>query len=75
MLSISISSKLACEHARFMAGCAERGHRVEVFESSPTPRERPAGEDQATGVGTGSTPCGSAEPHGRLDGDRGSRRA
>ena len=33
MIEISISSELAGEHSRFMAECAGRGHRVEVFES------------------------------------------
>jgi hypothetical protein len=31
MIKISISNELAAEHPEFMAGCAERGHRVEVF--------------------------------------------
>jgi hypothetical protein len=33
MIAISISSELAGEHPRFMAECAERGHRIEVFDS------------------------------------------
>ncbi len=33
MIEISVSSEMAAEHSRFMAECAERGHRVEVFES------------------------------------------
>ncbi len=31
MIEISISSELAAAHPGFMAGCAERGHRMEVF--------------------------------------------
>ena len=34
MLNISISSELADAHPRFMVGCSERGHRVEVLENS-----------------------------------------
>jgi hypothetical protein len=33
MIEISISS----EYPRFIAGCAERGHRVEVFDSGEAP--------------------------------------
>jgi len=34
MIEISISRELADEHRGFMAGCAERGHRVEVFDDA-----------------------------------------
>lgn len=33
MIEIAISGELANESPPFMAGCAQRGHRVEVFES------------------------------------------
>ena len=33
MIEISISRELAAKHPGFMAGCAERGHQVEVFDS------------------------------------------
>ena len=33
MIEISISRELAAEHPGFMAGCAERGHAVSVFDS------------------------------------------
>lgn len=35
MLEISISSELAAAHPVLMAGCAKRGHEVEVFENAP----------------------------------------
>jgi hypothetical protein len=50
VLKISISSELADAHPRFMAGCAERGHRVEVFESggsSEAPRELRSARSQS----------------------------
>jgi hypothetical protein len=31
MIEISISRELAAEHPGFVAGCAERGHRIELF--------------------------------------------
>ena len=34
MIEIAIGSELAAEHPRFSTECLERGHRVEVFESS-----------------------------------------
>ena len=43
MIEISISRELADEHPGFMAGCAERGHAVQVFGSdspaAPIPHE------------------------------------
>jgi hypothetical protein len=42
MLQISISSELAVEHSGFVAGCAERGHAVEVFAG--TDRDENASE-------------------------------
>lgn len=42
MIEISISSELAAEHPRFVAECLERGHRIEVFESSGGASERAA---------------------------------
>jgi len=34
MIEISISRELAADHPGFMAGCAERGHQVEVFNDA-----------------------------------------
>ena len=34
MIEISISSELAADHPEFMAGCAERGQQVQVFENA-----------------------------------------
>jgi hypothetical protein len=34
MIEITISSELAADHPEFMAGCAERGHQVEVFDDA-----------------------------------------
>jgi hypothetical protein len=39
MIEISISRELAAEHPGFLAGCAERGHQVQVIRTS---REQPA---------------------------------
>ena len=38
MIEISISRELVAEHPGFLAGCAERGHKVQVFSAS---HERP----------------------------------
>ena len=45
MIEISISRELAAEHPGFMAGCAERGHQVEVFG---TTHERPESDAAET---------------------------
>ena len=46
MIEIAISSDLANEHPRFMAECARRDHRLEVFDSGErvhaTPEPNPA---------------------------------
>ena len=42
MIEIAISGELAAEHPRFMTECLERGHQVEVFESSARVSERAA---------------------------------
>ena len=34
MIEISISRELAAKHPGFIAGCAERGHQVEVFDDA-----------------------------------------
>jgi hypothetical protein len=34
MIEISISREFAAEHPGFLAGCAERGHDVQVFGTS-----------------------------------------
>lgn len=34
VIEISINRDLAADQPGFMAGCAERGHRVEVFSDS-----------------------------------------
>ena len=38
MIEVSISRELAAEYPGFLAGCAERGHQVQVFG---TTREQP----------------------------------
>ncbi len=38
MIEISISRELADAHAGFMTGCAERGHRVDVFDNDQSGR-------------------------------------
>ena len=40
MIEISISRELANAHPGFMAGCAQRGHGVNVFDSA-APEARP----------------------------------
>ena len=44
MIEISISRELAAEHPGFLMGCAERGHRVEVFGAAHEPPESGAAE-------------------------------
>ena len=61
MLEISIGSELAAAHPVFMAGCAERGHQVDVFGDA----ERNADEE-----GTGrslSRVLGRCEPASHRD--------
>jgi hypothetical protein len=41
MIEISISSELAAQHSEFMAGRAERGQHVEVFDDSETGHPAP----------------------------------
>jgi hypothetical protein len=45
VIEISISREPASEHPGFMAGCAERGRRVEVFGDS---HEQPASDGAET---------------------------
>ena len=44
MIEISISRELAAEHPGFLAGCAERGHQVQVFGTTHEPPESDAAE-------------------------------
>jgi hypothetical protein len=44
MIEISISRELAAEHLGFLMGCAERGHRVQVFGAAHEPPESGAAE-------------------------------
>jgi hypothetical protein len=44
MIKISISRELAADHPDFLAGRAERGHRVEVFGNRPESPESHAAE-------------------------------
>jgi hypothetical protein len=61
MIKISISNELAAGHPEFMAGCAERGHRVEVFGEATVGST--VGDGRRDGVGL------------KADEDRASRRA
>ena len=75
MIEISISRELAAAHPGFMAGCAERGHAIEVFDSdarSPISRDRSrtTWPGHAVGVDGRSTP-GSQD---RTAGGPGARR-
>jgi hypothetical protein len=63
MIEISISSEMAAEHSRFMAECAERGHRVEVFESGGEAHE-PACCAQAKARGEVPTAADQAAEQG-----------
>jgi hypothetical protein len=49
VIEISISRELAAEHPGFMEDCAERGHRVEVFDHG---HERPESGDAERVTGT-----------------------
>ena len=64
MIEIAISSELAGEHPRFLTECLERGHRVEVFESSAAASERAtvAEAEGSTGDGRRGVPPGLALP-------------
>ena len=69
MIEISISSALAAEHPEFMAGCAERGHHVEVFND--------AGSDETATLevaGAAATKLPSMPSCGGSDGRRGRSR-
>jgi hypothetical protein len=44
MIEVSISAELAAEHLYFLAGCGERGHRVQVFDSGREQRKSDAAE-------------------------------
>ena len=49
MIEISISRELADAHPGFMAGCAERGHAISVFDHVPV-------DDRSRGTPSGETP-------------------
>ena len=61
MIEISISSELAGEHPRFMAECAGRGHRAEVFESGGEMHEPACGAQSDAGA-TRASSTGPAWP-------------
>jgi len=44
MIKISISDELVVEQPGFLMGCAERGHRVQVFGDADEPPESDAAE-------------------------------
>ena len=51
-ISISISSELAAEHPRFMAGCAADGREVHVFGASgPDTKTSRADEESTAAAG------------------------
>ena len=45
VIEITLSRELAADHPGFMAGCVERGHRIEVFGDS---HERPESDGAQT---------------------------
>ena len=51
MIEISISRDLAAEHSQFMAACAQRGLRLDVFDVADARRE-----PQLVGASTGTGP-------------------
>jgi len=53
MIEIAISSELAAEHSRFVTACLDRGHQVEVFESSAGVSERAAVAETEASRGDG----------------------
>jgi hypothetical protein len=58
MIEISVSRELAAAHPRFMAGCADRGLRVEVFGGAERNGEARAICDPADS-GVAASPSGS----------------
>ena len=66
MLEISISSELANAHPGFMAGCAKRGHEVEMFENAGTGAE--AREVSLAVQGESETLRDDATKRGRVGG-------
>jgi hypothetical protein len=64
MIEIRISSELAGEHSRFVAACAERGHRVEVFDSGEAHDAARGAQAEASGEAVVPGACALA-PSGR----------
>jgi len=62
MIEISISRELADAHHGFMAGCAERGHRVQVIAN------RAAAGDATAPAGELERPAGRRHTNGGLGG-------
>ena len=65
MIEISISRELADAHPGFMAGCAERGHAISVFDSdSPAARshETARAETHLAGDHAAGVPMGDRTP-------------
>ena len=64
MIEISISRELADEHPGFVAGCAERGHRVEVFAGHEEPPESGHGPASDSDVADEDGPLSPVWRHG-----------
>ena len=62
MIEISISRELAAEHSGFLAGCAARGHRVQVFGTSLEQRESDAAEPCDSDDQPAAADAGEPEP-------------
>jgi hypothetical protein len=62
MIEISISRELAAEHPGFLMGCAERGHRVQVFGAAHEPPESDAPEARDPDGRPDAAQIGDPEP-------------
>jgi hypothetical protein len=60
MIEISISSELADEHPRFIAASAQRGHRVEVFDSGEAHDPARGAQAEASGEAVVPGACAPA---------------
>ena len=65
MIEISISSEVADEHPRFMAECADRGHRVEVFDSGKAHEPARGAQAEASGNAVVRNACAPTSADGR----------
>jgi hypothetical protein len=66
MIEISISRELAAAYPGFIAGCAQRGHRVEVFGEATERAERCVGDGMTAQAAQapGPTMTGGVRPRG-----------